>query len=312
MPKHTSRLPGQPLEERPWAEPHIPEMLSRTLFREPTLARRQRQAQLQAQAQAQRPRVSIQTAEETYSLTHPPTPVYTVSPESEPRVLGIVSAISPLTPEIQIQVQSQSQSQGNTESNTQDHAPKNPTLEITLEPATPSSELEPLAHWYFHDQAANHYPEKHVSISTSSAYTTLQLSPHAAEVAAREDGGDGRGMWGVGRNARKSVRKSVKRVRVWLREREEVRARERVVREGDLVVRERVLEGVVEGAEIRDGEEERNSKGKKKGVIGKAKEMMRRGADRLRKLGSGDSGKKGETKMVWRDLKRIRGFQNIE
>ncbi|EDN97330.1 predicted protein [Sclerotinia sclerotiorum 1980 UF-70] len=150
MPKHTPRLPGQPLQERPWAEPHIPEMLSRTLFREPTLARRQRQAQVQAQAQAQAQRP-----------------------------------------------QTQVQSQGNIEGNTQ-----HPSLEIILEPATPSSELQPMAHWYFHDQAANHYPEKHVSISTSSAYTTLQLSPRATEVFAGEEQGlgMGKGVWGAGRS----------------------------------------------------------------------------------------------------------------
>ncbi|APA14330.1 hypothetical protein sscle_12g091000 [Sclerotinia sclerotiorum 1980 UF-70] len=193
MPKHTPRLPGQPLQERPWAEPHIPEMLSRTLFREPTLARRQRQAQVQAQAQAQaqRPQVSIQTIKETYPLVHPPTPIYSVSPESELRLQGIVSPVSPLTPQTQVQ------SQGNIEGNTQ-----HPSLEIILEPATPSSELQPMAHWYFHDQAANHYPEKHVSISTSSAYTTLQLSPRATEVFAGEEQGlgMGKGVWGAGRS----------------------------------------------------------------------------------------------------------------
>ncbi|CAD6455367.1 97714620-cc88-4391-8a12-973c3e93e522-CDS [Sclerotinia trifoliorum] len=267
MPKHTSRLPGQPLQERPWAEPHIPEMLSRALFREPTLARRQRQAQVQVQAQAQRPRVSIQTVEETYSFTHPPTPMYTVSPETEPRFPGIVSPVSPLTPEIQ--VQSQGNVQGNIQGNNKSITQPQP-LQITIEPATPSSEPQHMAHWYFHDQAANHYQEKHVSISTCSAYTTLQPSPGDAEVVAGEERGKGKGkgVRGVRRNAGKSVRKSVKKVKVWLREREEVRGRIRGHLGGMELVIRRGFCGVMERSEIRK-EEDEGKEGKRRGGEGR-------------------------------------------
>ncbi|TGO52513.1 hypothetical protein BCON_0140g00270 [Botryotinia convoluta] len=282
MPKQ-NRTPGQPLQERPHLDSHVQQTLNRALFREPTLARRQKQAQVQrrgtlVQRAVQRPHVSIFTESDSdiSPLVH--TPSFTVSPEDAfaVRGSGVGSPVSPLTPEALSQIQEQTQEQ------TQEQA--NYTLEI--EPATPASELEPrggamYTHWYFDHQAANHYDEKHVSMSDRSAFTMMSGG------LERRRGG---------------VRVSVKRVRTWIREKAEKKERERMERrrekKGELVVKERVL-----GCEEKEGGE------KGKGARGKLSAVMKRGTDRLRKLVPG--GKK-EKEEEWRVLDRITGFQTIE
>ncbi|TGO71366.1 hypothetical protein BELL_0586g00010 [Botrytis elliptica] len=279
MPKQT-RTPGQPLQERPHLESHVQQTLNRALFREPTLARRQKQAQLQrrgtlAQRAVQRPHVSIFTESDSdiFPLVH--TPSFTVSPEDAfaVRGSGVGSPVSPLTPEALSQEQTQEQAQEQA----------NYTLKI--EPATPASELEPrgaamYTHWYFDHQAANHYDEKHVSMSDRSAFTMMS---------------------GGLERRRRGVRVSVKRVRTWIREKAEKKERERGERrrekKGELVVKERVL-----GCEEKEGCEG-------KGMRGKLGAVMKRGTDRLRKL---VPGKKKEKKEEWRVLDRITGFQTIE
>ncbi|KAF7943453.1 hypothetical protein EAE96_011379 [Botrytis aclada] len=280
MPKQT-RTPGQPLQERPHLDTHVQQTLNRALFREPTLARRQRQTQLQrrgtlVQRAIQRPHVSIFTESDSdlFPLVH--TPSFTVSPEDAfaVRASGVGSPVSPLTPEAVSQLQAESQTREQV----------NYTLEI--EPATPASELEPrgaamYTHWYFDQQAANHYDEKHVSMSDRSAFTMMS---------------------GGMERRRRGVRGSVKRVRTWIREKAEKKERERMERgrekKGELVVKERVL-----GCEEKEGGE------KGMGVRGKLGAVMKRGTDRLRKLVPG--GKK-EKEEEWRVLERITGFQTIE
>ncbi|TGO25193.1 hypothetical protein BPAE_0085g00130 [Botrytis paeoniae] len=274
MPKQT-RTSGQPLRERPHLDTHVQQNLNRALFREPTLARRQKQAQLQrrgtlVQRAVERPHVSIFTESDSdiFPLVH--TPSFTVSPEDAfaARVSGVGSPVSPLTPE----ALSPSQEQANY------------TLET--EPTTPASELEPrgaamYTHWYFDHQAANHYDEKHVSMSDRSAFTMMS---------------------GGLERRRRGVRVSVKRVRTWIREKAEKKDRERLERrwekKGELVVKERVL-----GCEEKEGCE------KEKGVRGMLGAVMKKGSDRLRKLVLG--GKK-EKEKEWRVLERITGFQTIE
>ncbi|KAF7929895.1 uncharacterized protein EAE97_009492 [Botrytis byssoidea] len=283
MPKQT-RTPGQPLLERPHLDSHVQQTLNRTLFREPTLARRQNQAQVQrrgtlVQRAVQRPHVSIFTESDSdiFPLVH--TPSFTVSPEDAfaVRGSGVGSPVSPLTPEVL----------------SQEHSPK-PSQEqvnytLGIEPATPASELEPCGaamytHWYFDQQAANHYDEKHVSMSDRSAFTMMS---------------------GGLERRRRGVRVSVKRVRTWIRGKAEQKERERVERrqekKGELVVKERVL--VCE-------EKERCEKGK--GVKGKLGAVLKRGTDRLRKLVPGGKKAMGEKKEEWRVLDRITGFQTIE
>ncbi|KAK6592543.1 hypothetical protein H4I96_11774 [Botrytis cinerea] len=140
MPKQT-RTPGQPLQERPHLDSHVQQTLNRALFREPTLARRQKGAQVQRRGThvhraVQRPHVSIFTESDSdiFPLVH--TPSFAVSPEDTFAVCasGVVSPVSPLTPETRSREQEQA----------------NYTLEI--EPATPASELEPrgvatYSHW---------------------------------------------------------------------------------------------------------------------------------------------------------------------
>ncbi|TEY63922.1 hypothetical protein BOTCAL_0149g00060 [Botryotinia calthae] len=262
MPKQT-RTPGQPLQERPHLDSHVQQALNRALFREPTLARRQKCTQAQrrgthVQRAVQRPHVSIFTESDSdiFSLVH--TPSFTVSP------------VSPLTPEAQSREQEQASY----------------TLEI--EPATPASELEPRGaamynHWYFDHQAANHYSEKHVSMSDRSAFTMMS---------------------GGLERRRRGVRVSVKRVKTWIREMAEKKEKERMERrrekKGELVVRERVL-----GCEEKEGGE------KGEGVRGRLGAAMKRGTDRLRKLVPGGKKEKKE-KDEWRVLDRITGFQTIE
>ncbi|THV49423.1 hypothetical protein BGAL_0196g00210 [Botrytis galanthina] len=289
MPKQT-RTPGQPLQERPHLDSHVQQTLNRTLFREPTLARRQKQAQVQrrgtlVQRAVQRPHVSIFTESDSdiFPLVH--TPSFTVSPEDAfaVRGSGVGSPVSPLTPEALSQSQSQSEPQE--QGVEQEHA--NYTLEI--EPATPASELEPrgaamYTHWYFDHQAANHYDEKHVSMSDRSAFTMM-----SGGLERRR-----RGVW-----------VSVKRVRTWIREKAEQKERERVERrrekKAELVVRERVLEC-----------EEKEACEKGKGVRGNLRAVMKRGTDRLRKLVPGGKKVREEKKEEWRVLDRITGFQTIE
>ncbi|TGO12409.1 hypothetical protein BTUL_0089g00460 [Botrytis tulipae] len=286
MPKQT-RTPGQPLQERPHLDSHVQQTLNRTLFREPTLARRQKQAQVQrrgtlVQRAVQRPHVSIFTESDSdiFPLVH--TPSFTVSPEDAfaVRGSGVGSPVSPLTPEALSQEQTHEQSP----ERSQEQA--NYILEI--EPATPASELEPrgaamYTHWYFDQQAANHYDEKHVSMSDRSAVM----------------------MMSGGLERRRGVRVSVKRVRTWIRGKAEQKERERVERrrekKGELVVKERVL-----GCE----EKERCEKGK--GVRGKLGSVLKRGTDRLRKLVPGGKKVREEKKEEWRVLDRITGFQTIE
>ncbi|EMR84376.1 hypothetical protein BcDW1_7001 [Botrytis cinerea BcDW1] len=278
MPKQT-RTPGQPLQERPHLDSHVQQTLNRALFREPTLARRQKGAQVQRREThvhraVQRPHVSIFTESDSdiFPLVH--TPSFAVSPEDTFAVCasGVVSPVSPLTPETRSREQEQA----------------NYTLEI--EPATPASELEPrgvatYSHWYFDHQAANHYNEKHVSMSDRSAFTMIS-------------GGLERRRKGV------RVRVSVKRVKTWIREKagkkEKERMERRRERKGELVVRERVL-----GCEEKEGGE------KGKGVRGRLGAAIKRGTDRLKRLVPGGRKEKKENDE-WRVLDRITGFQTIE
>ncbi|KAA8566568.1 hypothetical protein EYC84_009116 [Monilinia fructicola] len=92
MPKHRLRAPGEPLAERPGDDPHIPEMLARTLFRDGTLRRRATRG----------PRLSIFTEENhartNHAQTQTQTRTHTVSPEDAPRAPGTASPVSPPTP----------------------------------------------------------------------------------------------------------------------------------------------------------------------------------------------------------------------
>ncbi|ESZ96819.1 hypothetical protein SBOR_2820 [Sclerotinia borealis F-4128] len=280
-------------------------MLSRTLFREGTLVRRQRQIQRQRQI----PRVSIFTEENVDLISHPTSSAWFsidrgvileetteqeeeedegISPEQETRAQGIVSPVSPLSPDLAVQTQAQAQA----------HAHAN--VEIEIEPATPSSELEPHAHWYFNYADANHYHEKHVSIREYEETTNLQLllSPDAS--VSREET---MGKWEKWRSV------GLSRVREWLKKRQERKAAEKAAekleKEGDLVVGVRVLEEE-ESISVVEEEEER------KGARGKAKDIVRRGTNKLRKLSPEGGRKEAKLKGVWREMRRIRGFQHIE
>ncbi|TGO84038.1 hypothetical protein BPOR_0558g00060 [Botrytis porri] len=136
-------------------------------------------------------------------------------------------------------------------------------------------------HWYFDHRAANHYVEKHVSMSDASAFTMMS---------------------GGLERRRRGVKKSVRRVKTWIREKAEKKERERMKRrrekKGELVVKERVL-----------GSEEEGGEGK--GLRGRLGAVVKRGKDGLRKLVSRGK-KEKEEKEEWRVLNRITGFQTID
>lgn len=235
-------------------------------------------------------------------------------------MLGNVSPVSPLTPEglnLSLNLDSMldlgADIDASANANASRSADRNggvvraPEFTLAIEPATPASELEPGGgkHWYFHDVGSNHYEEKHCSLSSSSVYTTLVGGSESEDDGRR--GRDGkRGRWmGI-----RFVKGGVRMVRGWVRNGKDAvvgntigRLRKGKEVQGDLVVSQRVLVSVVSSeSEIAEGEV---------GVKGKAKHLVRKGTKRLRGLSTVDK-EGGREKGVWKQMRRIKGFQHIE